>query len=73
MFYCIVATPYIHALAPRLVEHLHADNVRNIKNENELALVLESITTVEGLITLAEPQNRKYLFCFLSYFLNQKI
>ncbi|XP_063696087.1 HEAT repeat-containing protein 5B isoform X3 [Culicoides brevitarsis] len=53
-----VATPYIHALAPRLVEHLHADNVRNIKNENELALVLESITTVEGLISLAEPQNR---------------
>lgn len=68
MFYYTVATPYIHALAPRLVEHLHADNVRNIKNENELALVLESITTVEGLITLAEPQNRKFFFCFVVFF-----
>lgn len=54
-----VATPYIHALAPRLVENLHADNAKNVKNDTELALVLESITTVEGLISLAEPQNRK--------------
>lgn len=62
-----VATPYIHTLAPRLVENLHADNARNIKNETELALVLESITTVEGLITLAEPQHRMYCYFFLLY------
>lgn len=55
-----VATPYIHALAPRLVEYLFLDDTKNPKNDSELALVLESITTVEALITLAEPQNSKY-------------
>lgn len=61
-----VATPYIHALAPRLIENLFADNTKSPKDEIELAIILESITTVDSLITLAEPQNRK--FCFLYYF-----
>lgn len=56
-----VATPYIHALAPRIIENLFADNTRTPKDEIELALILESITTVDSLITLAEPQNRKFL------------
>lgn len=55
-----VATPYIHALAPRIIENLFADNTRTPKDEIELALILESITTVDSLITLAEPQNRKF-------------
>uniref|UniRef100_A0A182S6N7 HEAT repeat-containing protein 5B n=1 Tax=Anopheles maculatus TaxID=74869 RepID=A0A182S6N7_9DIPT len=55
-----VSTPYIHALAPRLIEHLYSEQARNPANEQELALVLEGITTVETLIALAEPQNRKY-------------
>ena len=54
-----VATPYIHALAPRIIENLFADNTKTPKDEVELALILESITTVDSLITLAEPQNRK--------------
>jgi HEAT repeat-containing protein 5 len=54
-----VATPYIHALAPRLIENLHSDNVKLMTNDTELALILESITTVEALIGLAEPQNSK--------------
>jgi HEAT repeat-containing protein 5 len=57
-----VATPYIHALAPRLIENLHSDNVKLVTNDTELALVLESITTVEALIGLAEPQNSKLGF-----------
>lgn len=56
-----VATPYIHALAPRIIENLFADNTKNPKDEIELALILESIITVDSLITLAEPNNRKYL------------
>lgn len=55
-----VATPYIHALAPRLVEYLYATSAQNIANEGELALTGETIATVEMLITLAEPQHRKY-------------
>lgn len=57
-----VATPYIHALAPKIIENLFADNTKSPKDEIELALILESITTVYSLITLAEPQNRKSLF-----------
>lgn len=56
-----VATPYIHALASRIIEHLFADNTKTPKDEIELALILESITTVDTLVTLAEPQNRKYI------------
>lgn len=54
-----VSTPYIHALAPRVIEGLYTEKARNPTNELELAITLESITTVETLITLAEPQNRK--------------
>lgn len=60
-----VATPYIHALAPRIIENLFTDNTKTPKDEIELALILESITTVDSLITLAEPQNRKFIFPFL--------
>lgn len=56
-----VATPYIHALAPRVIEGLCSDAARAPKSEAELAVTLESVTTVETLIALAEPQNRKCL------------
>lgn len=55
-----VATPYIHALAPRIVEGLCAASAKNPKNEMELNITLESITTIEALIALAEPQNSKF-------------
>lgn len=54
-----VATPYIHALAPRIIEALCAPNAKNPKNDIELNIILESITTIEALISLAEPQNSK--------------
>ncbi|XP_017777275.1 PREDICTED: HEAT repeat-containing protein 5B isoform X3 [Nicrophorus vespilloides] len=56
-----VATPYIHALAPRLVEFLYADSARQIFSDGELSVTLEAIVTVEALIGLAEPQNRDIL------------
>lgn len=59
-----VATPYIHALAPRAIEGLYNELARNPKSDVELAIVLESITTVETLIALAEPQNRKSFLVF---------
>uniref|UniRef100_W4VS74 HEAT repeat-containing protein 5A n=1 Tax=Corethrella appendiculata TaxID=1370023 RepID=W4VS74_9DIPT len=60
-----VSTPYIHALAPRLVENVYAEANRNPKTETELALLLESITTIEALIALAEPQNRIQMLTLL--------
>ncbi|XP_052870184.1 HEAT repeat-containing protein 5B isoform X2 [Anopheles cruzii] len=60
-----VSTPYIHALAPRLIEQLYSEQSRNPTNEHELALVLEGITTVETLIALAEPQNRIQMLTLL--------
>lgn len=54
-----VATPYIHALAPRLVEFLYSDSARKIFSQGELSVTSETILTVESLIELAEPQNSK--------------
>ena len=54
-----IATPYIHALAPRLVEYLYSENARKALSECELWVTIETIVTVESLITLAEPQNSK--------------
>lgn len=52
-----VATPYIHALAPRLVEFLYSETSKQLASDVELSLTLESIQTVETLITLAEPKH----------------
>ncbi|XP_065165699.1 HEAT repeat-containing protein 5B isoform X3 [Atheta coriaria] len=54
----LVSTPYIHALAPRLVEFLYTDGARNCMSDGELAITLETIVTVETLIGLAEPPSR---------------
>lgn len=53
------ATPYIHALAPRIIESLYAESSKMPTSELELQVTLESIVTVEHLIDLAEPQHRK--------------
>lgn len=68
-----VATPYIHALAPRVIEGLYNPNTKYPKNEHELNVCLESITTVEALIALAEPQNRKFNIIFLFKIIENKI
>jgi hypothetical protein len=54
-----VATPYIHALAPRLIEFLYSETSKKFASDAELSLTLESIQTVEVLITLAEPKQSK--------------
>jgi len=54
-----VATPYIHALAPRLIEFLYSETSKQLASDAEMSLTLESIQTVEALITLAEPKHSK--------------
>lgn len=57
-----VSTPYIHALAPRIIEGLYVEKAKSPKTDHELSLILESVLTVETLIELAEPKNSKYIF-----------
>lgn len=58
-----VATPYIHALAPRIVEILYTSNFKkDSENSDDLDLVviLECISTVEALVARADPSKRKF-------------
>lgn len=61
-------TPFIHALAPRLIAFLYGyanpsqDTIiqHNIlKSVNELNTVLECIAVMETLLALTDPSNRK--------------
>lgn len=63
--YRSVATPYIHALAPKLIEFLYSDSASNVFSEAELSVTIEIIGTVEALIGLAEPQNRIQMLSLL--------
>lgn len=60
-----VSTPYIHALAPRLIETLFDESNRCPANDIDLACILEGISTLEALIALAEPQNRIQMLTLL--------
>ncbi|KAK2577979.1 hypothetical protein KPH14_008413 [Odynerus spinipes] len=60
-----ISTPYIHSLAPRLVEYLYSDKSKQVINELELAFTLECISTVEALIGLAEISNRIQMLTLL--------
>ncbi|XP_037954233.1 HEAT repeat-containing protein 5B isoform X3 [Teleopsis dalmanni] len=55
------STPYIHALAPRIIEGLYMETTKIPRTDMELQITLESIVTVQTLIELAEPQNRNLL------------
>ncbi|XP_050313880.1 HEAT repeat-containing protein 5B isoform X2 [Anthonomus grandis grandis] len=60
-----VATPYIHSLAPQLVEFLYSDNAKRITSNEEFCITVETINAVESLIALAEPHNRIQMLSLL--------
>lgn len=60
-----ISTPYIHALAPRIVEYLYSDQSKQVENDLELSFTLECISTIEALIALTESKNRKF-FSFIN-------
>nr|XP_036233304.1 HEAT repeat-containing protein 5B isoform X2 [Bactrocera oleae] len=60
-----ISTPYIHALAPRIIEGLYAEAAKTPRTDMDLQITLESILTVETLIELAEPQNRIQMLTLL--------
>lgn len=64
-----VATPYIHMLAPRVMECLYAEESKTPQSDVELAAILESIQIVDTLISLTETKNRKLISHLLIFFL----
>lgn len=46
-------------LAPQLVEYLYSETSKKTHTEGELLVTVETINTLESLIDLAEPKDRK--------------
>lgn len=54
-----LSTPYIHALAPALVEKLKAAERSRPSTPAELHALQEGVRVLEGLVGLGEEQNRE--------------
>ena len=54
-----LSTPYIHALAPLLVEKLKGVERARPGTPAELQAVQEGVKVLEGLVALGEEQNRE--------------
>ncbi|KOC63073.1 HEAT repeat-containing protein 5B [Habropoda laboriosa] len=61
----IISTPYIHALAPRLVEYLYSDKSKQVTTDLELSFTLECVSTVKALIGLADLSHRIQMLTLL--------
>lgn len=57
-------TPYVHALAPKIVAHLCSPSSRLISSQQEFLVTAESLNCVENLAALTDPEN-----CMLNQFL----
>ncbi|KAM7171953.1 HEAT repeat-containing protein 5B isoform 2-T2 [Macrochelys suwanniensis] len=71
-----LSTPYIHSLAPIMVEKLKAVESNHPNSNTELLAVQEGIKVLETLVALGEEQNRVQLLALLvptliSYLLNE--
>uniref|UniRef100_A0A8C3LAI5 HEAT repeat-containing protein 5B n=1 Tax=Chrysolophus pictus TaxID=9089 RepID=A0A8C3LAI5_CHRPC len=71
-----LSTPYIHSLAPIMVEKLKAVERNRPTNNLELLAVQEGVKVLETLVALGEEQNRVQLLALLvptliSYLLNE--
>ena len=60
-------TPFIHALAPKIVTSLCNPTARQVESQEQLLITAESINCVETLAGLTEPENckRQLIFPFL--------
>ena len=54
-----VLTPYVHALAPKIVAHLCNPSSRNVDCHQELLITIESINCIEALVALTEAEHCK--------------
>ncbi|XP_053315726.1 HEAT repeat-containing protein 5B [Spea bombifrons] len=60
-----LSTPYIHALAPMVVENLKAVERKRPTQQTELLAVQEGIKVLETLVALGEEKNRVQLLALL--------
>uniref|UniRef100_H3B3B5 HEAT repeat-containing protein 5B n=1 Tax=Latimeria chalumnae TaxID=7897 RepID=H3B3B5_LATCH len=60
-----LSTPYIHSLAPLVVEKLKAVEKKRPDNNVELLAVQEGIKVLETLVAMGEEQNRTHLLALL--------
>ncbi|KAL8185752.1 UNVERIFIED_CONTAM: HEAT repeat-containing protein 5B [Gekko kuhli] len=60
-----LSTPYIHSLAPLLVEKLKGVEKKRPNNKTELLAVQEGIKVLETLVALGDEQNRVQLLALL--------
>uniref|UniRef100_A0A8C5MAD1 HEAT repeat-containing protein 5B n=1 Tax=Leptobrachium leishanense TaxID=445787 RepID=A0A8C5MAD1_9ANUR len=60
-----LSSPYIHALAPIMVENLKSVEKRRPTQQTELAAVQEGIKVLETLVALGEEKNRVQLLALL--------
>ena len=56
-------TPYVHALAPKMVAHLCSAASRRPESQLQLLVTVESLNCLEALVALAEPQHCKLETC----------
>ncbi|XP_064600027.1 HEAT repeat-containing protein 5B-like isoform X2 [Liolophura sinensis] len=61
----VICTPYIHAIAPKVFEYLYSVSGGATVTETDLSLVLDSITMVETLVSMAEDEKRIGLLALL--------
>lgn len=54
-----VSSPYVHALAPRIIEKLYCLETKNPRDDIDVSYIVESIAAIETLISLVDPKNRK--------------
>lgn len=61
-------TPYVHALAPKVVTHLFSPVSRLVESQQQLLVTIESINCVEALTALADSENSNNFYLFLFFF-----
>lgn len=61
----VVYTPFIYALAPRIIEYLYTISNNRPDNDTQLTLVFEAIKMLETLVELADDENRVNLVLVL--------
>ena len=54
-----VSTPFIHMMAPPVIEHLISVGTKRPQIDTELAIVTEGIRMVETLVALTDENNSK--------------
>ena len=58
-----VSTPFIHALAPRILEFLYSSEAKNVQTKPQLELTIESIRAIQILVQIVDsPEKSKKLF-----------